>query len=262
MKITKFFQKTLTTSAGIALALVSFASTSPPVLSEEGFSWWQGADRGNPAGRVPAGTRNPNSQCPVKAPLTALVPAYGAQSIAPESRTLWLYVPYSQGSEAVKSTEFILRDADGAAVYTGQGKLQAPEEPGIVGVEFPSGLEVGETYKWELYVDVDCGSQASSESEYLYGSVKLAELSAELQQKLESEADPLKRYKLYADAEFWYGALTELAEARAQGQDNQAINSAWAELLDSAVWESQEEEKNLEYIITAPIVSYRAEDGQ
>lgn len=265
MKITGFFQKTLTTSAGIALGLVSFASMCLPALSQGGFEWWQTADRGNPAERVAGGNRtDPNSQCQVEAPLTALVPAYGVQSITRESRTLWLYFPYSPGAK-VERSKLVLTDTDDVIVYEGPGKLQAPNNPGIVGVEFPSSLEVDKTYKWELSVDVDCGSgsQASLKYDYVHGLVKLVELPVELKQKLESETDPLKRYKLYAEAEVWYGALTELAEIRALGRENQAVNSVWVELLDSAGWETEESRKNLEeYIIPAPVVSYSAGDAQ
>lgn len=266
MNWTKKFHTPIAVAAIIGLTLIgSFL----PAKSESGDHWWKGEETDAPGGRTPAGTRRPNDRCPNKAiPVTALVPAWeetrDQQQVTQvlglttkANPTLWFYIPDLQ--ENIQSVQLFLLDNEGENVikdWIVDIPNEIPESGGIVHQKISFDLETDKQYKWELYVNLDCGSESSTQKDYVYGWVKRID-NAELENKLNSETNPLNRFELYFDERIWHDALTELANLRSNTQDNIEFNQAWDKLFNSLEWDVEEEKyKDFEATIReAPIIS-------
>lgn len=268
----------------IALSILGFATTLatiqfqparsnasiPTILSEApGLPLLD--DNRAPGDRRGGATRD-GDNC--NSPLMALVPAIPRQDIeaidilsqtTQESPVLWFYVPYA--SELVSVVEFDLQDADGKSLY--REKLNLSGTPGIIRVDIPSSLpatgkalEIGQMYKWYLYLDIDCklqNSRSSRKSVNVHGWLQRVQPSDVLKQNLKLAKTDLEQAAAYAEAGIWQDALTLVAE---QYRQNPELADVWTDLLKQARWElgsehmtKEELDKELEELFSADLVS-------
>ena len=182
-----------------------------------------------------------------------------------ESPALWFYVPYA--SEFVAVAEFDLLDAEGKSLY--RERLNLSGTPGIIRIDIPSSLpatekalEIGQMYKWYLYLDIDCklkNSHSSEKSVNVHGWLQRVRSSNVLKQNLKQAKTDLELAAAYAEAGIWQDALTLLAEEYRQ---NPELADVWTKFLKQARWElgsehmtKEELEKEIEELFSADLVS-------
>lgn len=272
MNCKNFFRKPIQLTCAMTLALVCIASISAGVKSESlnlensiiiSSRWGQmEGGRGVPSSNSRAGGGSRNT-CSTKIPFTALVPAYEENKAVQvfgktieERPTLLLYFPYSSDSSAV------------LAVYNEGEEKQTPfydksfeisgQQQGIIPVRLPV-LQVNQTYKWSIELEVDCHSGPIS----IDGWVQRIPISSNLEDDLNSpETNSWQRFEIYNENNLWYSALAELANFRRNNPENQEAKDEWAKLVNEAEWKldnkniggEQRLEELLESIFTAPIL--------
>lgn len=152
--------------------------------------------------------------------LTALMPGNNVGTTVATDPTLFVYVP----KNTAKSAELVVIDEDGNQVYS--NTFDISNANGIVKVNLPknANLSAGKEYIWQFALVCDSNDRAADR--YVQGTLKLVELSSDLQRQL-SEADPLEQAKLYAEAGIWNETLIAVADMRNSNP------TEWEELLDS-----------------------------
>jgi hypothetical protein len=153
--------------------------------------------------------------------------------------TLWFYLPYGSGPKA-SPVEFVLQDKERKSIYPSTipaRKLKSPpEQPGIIGIQIPTPLEVGKPYRWDLRIQCDPVLVVNG------WIVRVAE--PKVRQPGQS-ASPLQKAKFYENNGIWYDALTTLGNALRKNPGDPALQQAWKDLLAKV---------GLQDIATQPIV--------
>lgn len=193
------------------------------------------AGLGAPTRTTGAGTRGPETSCPVVGkPLTALLPSnrFGV-TVAPYP-TFFVYVPNLSPQTPSMPVEFLLEDASGNEVY--KANFQTNNKAGIIALELPSQaglapLQVGQDYKWSF--SLICQSIERSRDLSVEGGVRRVELNSTLSNQLK-QASPQKQVELYAEAEIWQDALATMAQLRRDNPSDQAIAQSWLKLMTAA----------------------------
>ncbi|MDZ8082920.1 MAG: DUF928 domain-containing protein [Nostoc sp. DcaGUA01] len=193
-----------------------------------------------PGGRVRGGaTRgDPDFVCPAATPdLTALVPfteeADGVVNVWSQTtleRPSWFfYVPYTK--DVANVVEFVLQDGDSNQVY--KEAIAIPDKPGVIRVSLPStapALALNKEYRWFFSINCDKGKNAPWT--YVEGVIERVGLNQSTLKELEN-ADPLKRYTIYAQKGLWYEAIAILAQLRQKNSKDAALQAQWQNLLAS-----------------------------
>ncbi len=206
---------------------------------------------GAPGSRGSGGSQGPcqigNSQIQID-PLIALVyqktvdeansktDVWGQTTLKQPS--FWFYISYLPPAQA----EFILQNKEGEDLYRQSFKLSGT--PGIVQFRLPSevAIQKGQLYHW--YLKIKCSPQGSTD-DFADGWVQQVELDAAIEKQLNPSA-PLNNAAIYAENGIWYDALTVLAELRRDRPNDNAISTAWNDLLQSV---------DLNNIAQKPIIS-------
>jgi hypothetical protein len=148
--------------------------------------------------------------------------------------TFWVYLPYSLPPEG--KIEFVLKDDQDKIIYeTNLSKSGAA--PGVVGFQLPEtvpALKENGRYKWfvSVYCNTDDGLDDPAGAIYVSGWVERVALDPSLKRQL-AQATPDQKSRLYAQADIWYEAVTELAELRRQNPNDATLKAQWDELLQS-----------------------------
>ncbi|MBD1913777.1 MULTISPECIES: DUF928 domain-containing protein [unclassified Leptolyngbya] len=147
-------------------------------------------------------------------PLLALIPASNLGKTSEDYPTFWFYSPFT-ASNTNLSALFTLLDKDRNPVLQSISiPVSLPETPGLVSFQLPSTeapLQTGETYNWYFTIVCNLPSGGEQDLTEVSGWVERAQLSPEAAQQLTETADP---YPIYADNDFWYEAVTQLAQNR------------------------------------------------
>ncbi|MGG6293995.1 DUF928 domain-containing protein [Leptolyngbya sp. AN02str] len=229
------FQKSFPVAIAVSLSLVATPGMAqrysppnePPIVAG-----------GSPTGRSGGGASR--GTCPlVDTDLTALVPsgqhatptASSANIVWARSTqshpTLWFYSPYTLSSDM--PAELVLIDKHNNIIY--QTMMDHSAAPGILEVPIPASvppLQLNQGYEWIF--SVYCGPENPVvASGWIEGSVLNPELSAQIAEAL----SPVAKATLYAENGYWHDALAELAAARRANPTNEAIATAWRNLLQS-----------------------------
>jgi hypothetical protein len=203
-----------------------------------------------PGGRYRGGgSRSGETQtvCPsTPVPLTALVPFEeiydkGREKLPPivnvwgysaaERPTVWIYSPYSNIAIPAK---FSIDDEDaGKTIY--EAAVTLPKQSGVMGIRLPNSapaLQAGKRYRW--FFSLSCKSPTATAAGTDNINVEAMLIRDTLKPSVASQlsATPsLQNAIVYAQAGFWYDALTTLAELRQQRSADDAVNAAWKDLL-------------------------------
>ena len=132
----------------------------------------------------------------------------------------WFYSPYSE----LFPTTFLLRDKTDHLVT--KIPVLLPGRPGVIGVHLPPTappLEIGKNYHWYFIVS----NNGSGTGTHINGWITRRKPNASLEKQLLGAKTLRQRAALFAQAGFWYDALTASAEIRR----TEPSNTAWAELL-------------------------------
>jgi hypothetical protein len=155
--------------------------------------------------------------------------------------TFLIYVPPT----SAQILEFKLEDQNGKEVY--QTQLNLSTTPGVIRVSLPttrSALQVGKDYKW--VVSIACQPDGVKPQDPLAsGAIRRVQPDSALANQLKT-ANALDRVELYARSGIWFEAVADLAALRRSQPHNQALASAWEELLRSV---------GLSAITTAPLIN-------
>lgn len=196
-------------------------------------------DNGAPTQREGAASRGPCINVSKKN-LTALVPLVKLVSSSQSATSgvvlgktaaprpsFWFYVPYTLTSE--HPVEFMLQDEAGKEIYS--TSLKASEtNPGVVGFQLPASapaLAVGKRYRW--FFSIYCSEDSPV---IVAGLVERISLNSALENQLE-QATPSEKVALYQKADLWHEALTTLAQLRRQNPQEEKLQTAWSDLLQS-----------------------------
>ncbi len=195
--------------SSIALADPSFSPTRSSPTSPTGST---GTRYRPPSGSRPTsptgstGTRGGCSQATM--PLTALAPiAHTGQTSTTHPTFSW-YVP----DQIPYPMEFTLYESSRAGrskpiqtigiPRSSQGIMQLSLDPA------KPGLTVGKTYRWQIAML--CNPNRPSEDVWAEATVQVVALPPEVKTALMKTSDRRQRADLYANAGFWYDALTEI----------------------------------------------------
>jgi Domain of Unknown Function (DUF928) len=211
-------------------------------------------DKGAPGGRSGNASRGcgleilalmPEIQVPIAPGLTTTAAQTWGNTVA-ERPTFWFAVSAPTGSAAAIDTasiEFVLQNQAQEDLYrvtlptpTGQGISQGISK-GIVPVHLPetvAPLVVGEGYRWFLTMTETkvCipGQSPQRVKSTVEGWVYRLSPSAALTAQL-AAATPIEQAALYAEAGFWFDAVTLLGPM--QSDADAGLRSDWADLLDA-----------------------------
>jgi hypothetical protein len=106
----------------------------------------------------------------------------------------------------------------------GIARLQLPENLGI------EPLTAGDRYYWQ--VSIFCDTDSDEPTQAAVGWIERQSPSAELEAAL-ADATPTEQVDLYITGRYWYNLLDVLADLRQTAPEDEAIQQAWAALLDS-----------------------------
>lgn len=138
--------------------------------------------------------------------------------------TLWFYLPTALNET---STEFVVKNAQGALLY--QGQLTGDtDESGIVGVPLAVRLPFGSAVQWFLTVDCDEGGDRTT----VNGWIESRDPGPDLTRTF-AQADVYNRVALYTNYGFLHDAMSELAGLRSLNPDDEALAQAWGQFLTS-----------------------------
>jgi len=193
------------------------------------------AGLGAPTRTTGAGTRGPQTDCPVVGkPLTALLPSNRFGVTVAAYPSFFVYVPALSPQAPPMPVEFLLEDASGNEVYkanfltNGKAGIMALNLPAQAGLAL---LEVGQDYKWSF--SMICESIERSRDISVEGGVRRVEINSTLNNQLR-QASPQKRVELYAEAEIWQDALATLVQLRRDYPNDKAIAQSWSKLMAAA----------------------------
>ncbi|QZZ22396.1 DUF928 domain-containing protein [Leptothermofonsia sichuanensis E412] len=178
-----------------------------------------------PGRRIGGGTR---SECLAgNQPIAALNPANNLGVTASNRPSVYFVVPRLDESYPV---EFLLRDAEGNAVY--ETTLKAGKQA-ITGVHLPPNtVKVGQDYQW--YFSVVCDREDRSQNIVLSGWMR--RVASDLSDGLSPEVQLSLKAKLnlaqsYQNAGLWSDAISTLVELNQAYPDSEAVRLAWQKLI-------------------------------
>lgn len=211
------------TRAEISEEILEIRFQSPPGQGDPGPS----SDGGTRTGEG-LGTQCPQDENPPELPMTMLLPETKMGLTVSEHPTFFVYVPPTQAEmgEFAIADEHDLNDI----YYT---SFPLPEEPGIVRLTVPEtadSLEVGKNYKWYFVIVCDPSDRMANRS--VAGFIKRSEPLANLPDASDNRSF-LERSRLYAKNGIWHETLTNLAELRLSGAQDQMLENIWSGLLQS-----------------------------
>lgn len=163
--------------------------------------------------------------------LTALVPTVPATNnwavtVAANPR-FFVYVPKSSARKA----EFVLKDAAQNDIYRVNFPISGQAE--IIELRLPQNtvLQIGQQYSW--YFTLFCNSVDRSQNAFTNSWSLRTELNSTLANQI-NQAEPIERYKLYAQNGIWHEAVATLAEERRKSPNDPTLATEWKKLLESA----------------------------
>ena len=163
--------------------------------------------------------------------LTALVPKQNYQALTVASHpTFWFYIPFP--AQNFHSLKFRLETADGYQVTV----KPKNEKPGIVSFTLPATekqLEIGQEYKWALFLYCQDPEQKSSRpvTFFVSSSIKRITPSKQLENELKAATTEPAKSAVYARNGIWYEALTLIGNRRRTDSTNPELAQDWANLL-------------------------------
>lgn len=163
--------------------------------------------------------------------LTALVPTLPASNnwaaTVAANPQFFVYLPKS----SAKKAEFVLKDAAQNDIYRASFPISGQAE--IIELRLPktTSLDVGKQYSW--YFTLFCNSLDRSQNAFTNSWSLRTELNSALAAKI-NQAQPIERYKLYAQNGIWHEAVATLAEERRKNPNDSTLATEWKKLLESA----------------------------
>jgi Domain of Unknown Function (DUF928) len=226
---------------GLAIALVASLATNmiPTEAIANGIPARWAAKRykvptvGSPVRREAAATRG---NCVTDLPI-ALTPPQGIAVTTTAYPTFYLRVPAIPTNKPVP-LEFTLKDGN-KIVY--QAKFQLSGQRRIVGLSLPSNgilppLEIDRDYRWSSNIQCSIDSEESVDlvtNSIIRRVAPDAALTAKLQ-AVSAASSTATKPEIYAEAEIWQDALTELVNLRRLQPKNPQLAAQWQTLLKSA----------------------------
>lgn len=183
--------------------------------------------------------------------LTLLAPqVYVGQTASRTPTFLW----FMGDNLGAKEIDFRLFEFDDKGNIKQRGNpIKILSQPRINQVSFPSdqmALTIGKKYLWQVGIRLNNNSWLVQKAEF-----KVVELPINLQQRLTS-LTPSEKAEVYAEAGFWYDALTESLKTSLKGQLNPQVIDFIRSLVKSETVETlglsnseKEHTQNLSYII-------------
>ncbi len=194
-----------------------------PLPSSKGKNLYRPPRRGAPGGRVGGGTRGPQADLPE---VLALVPDHlGLTSMEQPSFAWYISRPTSH------PLEFTIIDENGVTPLI-EKPLPSPTVPGVHLIElsqFDLKLEEGKTYQWFVALIPD--PQHRSKDIIAGGIIEMDSAPPDLQQNIE-KGDAIHATTLYAQAGFWYDAMTTISHHIQSDPTNAHLREIRAALLD------------------------------
>lgn len=176
--------------------------------------------------------------------LTLLIPNDQARKglTVAEYPTFFAFVPQTKARKG----EFILYDrTDKKVIYRTTFDLR--DIPGIVSLQLPKdreALKIDRDYEWRFLLHCKPNDDRS-EDVMKRGRIKRVAANQEIA-KIQSNANPLEKARIYQKNNLWYDALQTLAEIRTTAASNSDATTMWQELLRS--------EQRLNEILAYPLV--------
>ncbi|MEM6252076.1 MAG: DUF928 domain-containing protein [Cyanobacteria bacterium P01_D01_bin.156] len=186
-------------------------------LPSSDWSFWPDDDDQAPAGTVSGASRG---SCSADQ-LTALMPAsqYGMTSKShPEVLVATSVDIPSQALFSIQS------DND----YYYETYIELPRTPGIVSIQLPAeapALAENELYQWSLILM--CNERLRPDSPSLQGWIQMQSIA-----NIDNTQSSLEQATEYRQAHLWYDMISLLADLRIQNPTDQAVNSAWQDVLE------------------------------
>jgi hypothetical protein len=178
--------------------------------------------RGAPGGRVGGGTRGTGRETFV---LAVLAPQHTGQTTQEQPSLYWFI-----SSPTSSAVELTVIDAQGTQPLV-ETRIAPPIQPGVHRIrlaEYGVRLTPGVAYRWFIAVVADSGRR--SKDVLAGGSIERVEAPRELSVKLASVPRDNLPF-LYAEAGFWYDAVTALSELIEAEPQNAALRKQRAALL-------------------------------
>lgn len=231
----KYHQSVTTILLASTLAL-SLSSAPILVLAQQSNS----VRVGLPGRRVGGGTRGACSFG--KQQLTALTPKNNLALTIAANPQLFFYFPQTDDARLV---EFVLLDEAENEIYVKTFKTTG--KAGIVSFNLLDSaplkaLPIGKKYHW--YLSIICNDRDRADDVAVDGWIQRVQLDSSLAQKIAKVA-PSQRSAMYAAANIWQEALTELAQLRSSHPQDPTVTAEWKELLRS---------QELDFISQAPAI--------
>ncbi|MEM9216857.1 MAG: DUF928 domain-containing protein [Cyanobacteria bacterium P01_F01_bin.150] len=121
--------------------------------------------------------------------------------------TLWFYMPHS--ADVVYGAEFSLwTEAGDRLFHTTDVPLLAA--PGIMGYTLSTPLNIDQTYRWRLYLQLD--PDFPNIDEWVSGRIQRVRVAPEVQAQLDQASVP-QQAEILAESGIWYDVLTTIAIA-------------------------------------------------
>lgn len=279
-----FFQFSLLTSGAILISSVAFSQAQTLAQRAPDVVYVRREVSGSPGGRYKGGgSRSVNARADGKeplcaatpVPLTALVPFKETYEPGYEKRTpivdvagfttsdrptFWVYVPY--GNPAIPA-KFSIDDEDASqTIY--QTSVTLPKRAGIVGITLPkeTQLQPGKRYRWFFSLNCQESSNDTTTSNPVVEAVVIREaIKPDVLGRLTPNPS-LQNAAVYAQAGYWYDALTTLAVLRQQRPQDEDLTAAWKSLLAGAAsdnltptFEKSRQNFNLDVILAQPLAN-------
>ncbi|AFY96574.1 DUF928 domain-containing protein [Chamaesiphon minutus] len=226
---------------GLAIALVASFATN--IISTEAIAngiparWaakrYKVPSLGSPVRREAAATRG---NCVTDLPI-ALTPLEGIAVTTTAYPTFYLRVPAIPTNSPVP-LEFTLKDGN-KTVY--QAKFQLAGKRRIIALSLPATgilppLEIDRDYRWSS--SIQCSNDSEEAVNLVTNSIiRRVAPDAALTAKLEAvsaSSSTATKPEIYAEAEIWQDALTELVNLRRLQPTNPQVAAQWQTLLKSA----------------------------
>ena len=140
--------------------------------------------------------------------------------------TLWFYIP-PQDLRATAELALLDENAQALSVET----IGLPAGSGIVGIQLPLPLAVGQTHQWVFSLLQH--PNAPSQNPRVEGIVQRVPVTDDLVAALTVANGSQGRAQVFAQAGIWQDALDEIAQLRRADPTDVAVQASWVSLLSS-----------------------------